>query len=86
MNDRGREGPKPSPPSEPYVRFSRIRLSSRGFLIGGVSRRARHDVLVEPAADEAEHATIADPLLGYLGDSLFNYLTVVRSHPALSFN
>ena len=29
--DRGREGYHPSPPSEPYVRFSRIRLSSRRF-------------------------------------------------------
>jgi len=29
--DRGREGLTPSPPSEPHVRFSRIRLSSRWF-------------------------------------------------------
>src|SRR5712691_11719322 len=29
--DRGREGCSPSPPSEPYGRFSRIRLSSRQF-------------------------------------------------------
>ncbi len=30
-DDRGREGLSPSPPSEPHVRFSRIRLSSRWF-------------------------------------------------------
>ena len=29
--DRGREGFEPSPPSEPCVRFSRTRLSSRWF-------------------------------------------------------
>ncbi len=29
--DRGREGLTPSPPSEPCVRFSRTRLSSRSF-------------------------------------------------------
>src|SRR5688500_6434462 len=30
-HDRGREGFVPSPPSEPYERFSRIRLSSCWF-------------------------------------------------------
>jgi hypothetical protein len=31
LNDRGRERLAPPPPSEPYERFSRIRLSSRQF-------------------------------------------------------
>ena len=30
-DDRGRKGPRPSPPSEPCMRFSRTRLSSRWF-------------------------------------------------------
>jgi hypothetical protein len=30
-NNRGRDSPKVTPPSEPYVQISRIRLSSHGF-------------------------------------------------------
>src|SRR5437867_3069272 len=38
-SDRGRERLSPSPPSEPCVRFSRTRLSSRWFPHRGLARQ-----------------------------------------------
>jgi hypothetical protein len=45
--DRGREGFSPSPPSEPCVRFSRTRLSSRWFQHRDRHARAWASVMVK---------------------------------------
>lgn len=75
VHNRGREGLSPSPPSEPYGRFSRIRLSSRWFPHRGCRCRAeprgRRAAQTQPRGKPLNAVTSAGTIgIGSTGDSI----------------